>query len=67
MMSSDTIRVSLPYRVLIPSVVATAIIFVFVLIVITALCMKKLSMTCPIIWFQYVQKYSSAVCMVHHV
>ena len=43
MMSSDSIHVDLPYRVLIhvPSVVTTAIIFVFVLIVIMALCRKK--------------------------
>ena len=38
MMISDSVLVGLPYRVLIPSVVATAIIFVFVLIVIMVLC-----------------------------
>ena len=50
MMSSNSVLVGLPYRVLIPSVVTTAIIFVFVLIVIIALC-KKITMAYMIIWF----------------
>ena len=42
-MSSDSvfICVDIPYQVLIPSAVAIAIIFAFILIVISLLCMKK--------------------------